>query len=196
MKKSELRKRYRRKRGELEEEQVKVLSKRIAERFMNFLEPFKEQIRFIHLFLPIEKKREVNTWPLVNELRRQEDTSILVARSDFETGQMEHLLLEEDTPLTENELGIPEPQQGKTVSEDKIDLVVMPLLAYDLQGDRVGYGAGLYDRFLKACREDIIKTGLSFFDPVENIQDVGDHDVVLDYCITPERVYSFRSESQ
>lgn len=191
MKKDELRKQFRQKRRELNEEQIKASSKAIAERFMDLLEQLQRPAHFIHLFLPIEENREVNTWSLVKALRGREDTHIVVSRTDFDEGRMDHFLLEEDTSLAKNELGIPEPQEGRAVPTEKIDLVVMPLLAYDKQGDRVGYGAGFYDRFLENCREDVIKVGLSFFEPVPKIQDVGEHDIVLDHCVTPERVYSF-----
>ena len=191
MKKSELRQRYRRKRRELSEEQVEAWSERIAERSLRFLDELERPVRTIHLFLPIEKQREVNTWPLVEKLREREDIRIVVSRTDFEEGRMEHFLLEPDTVIVHNEKGIPEPEGGIPIPEEEMDLVVLPLMAYDQQGDRVGYGAGFYDRFLESCREDVIKVGLSFFDPIERIEDVGEHDIVLDHCVTPERVYSF-----
>jgi 5-formyltetrahydrofolate cyclo-ligase len=67
----------------------------------------------------------------------------------------------------------------------------MPLLAFDSKGDRVGYGKGYYDRFLAACRKDVLKIGLSYFPPVSSIDDIEIFDKKLDFCITPERVYAF-----
>lgn len=74
----------------------------------------------------------------------------------------------------------------------KIDVVFVPLLAYDNKGNRVGYGKGFYDHFLSECREDVVKIGLSFFEPEEAIEDVSATDIRLDYCVTPMTVYNFR----
>lgn len=192
MKKEELRNLYRKKRKALSPEEVDKASQAIADRFLAFLDQEKHpQIETIHSFLPIEKNREVNTWPIVEKLKQREDTRVAVSRTDFEKGSMEHYLLQADSVILTNSMGIPEPEGGTPIPSQEIDLVLMPLLAYDKQGDRVGYGAGFYDRFLEACRKDVIKVGLSFFEPVDKIEDVGSHDIVLDHCITPQNIHDF-----
>jgi 5-formyltetrahydrofolate cyclo-ligase len=65
------------------------------------------------------------------------------------------------------------------------------LLAFDLQGQRVGYGKGYYDKFLKTCRPDCAKIGLSLFDPEKEITSTTTLDVPLNLCITPARVFKF-----
>jgi 5-formyltetrahydrofolate cyclo-ligase len=55
----------------------------------------------------------------------------------------------------------------------------------------VGYGKGFYDRFLSDCRPHCIKIGLSFFEPEIDIVDVLESDIKLDYCVTPESVFTF-----
>jgi 5-formyltetrahydrofolate cyclo-ligase len=72
-----------------------------------------------------------------------------------------------------------------------IDVVFVPLLAYDKQGNRVGYGKGFYDKFLSLCKPEVVKIGLSFFEPEDLIDDVFENDVKLDYCVTSERVICF-----
>jgi 5-formyltetrahydrofolate cyclo-ligase len=67
-----------------------------------------------------------------------------------------------------------------------IDLVIVPLVCVDKSGHRVGYGKGFYDRFLKQVRTDCVKVGLSYFEPVERIDDVHEGDVRLDFVITPK----------
>ncbi|HRN98584.1 MAG TPA: 5-formyltetrahydrofolate cyclo-ligase, partial [Flavobacterium sp.] len=64
---------------------------------------------------------------------------------------------------------------------------------YDTRGFRVGYGKGIYDHCLKECRPDVIKIGLSLFDPEPLIEDVWAEDVALDYCVTPRGIHSFVS---
>jgi 5-formyltetrahydrofolate cyclo-ligase len=67
----------------------------------------------------------------------------------------------------------------------------VPLLAFDEKGFRVGYGKGFYDRFLKQCKDGGIKIGLSYFNPIDTIEDAGEFDVPLNFCITPQKVYVF-----
>ena len=65
-------------------------------------------------------------------------------------------------------------------------LVLVPGVCFDQTGHRVGYGKGFYDRFLKTCRPGCLKVGLSYFEPVDPIDDVHDGDVRLDFIVTPE----------
>ena len=89
-------------------------------------------------------------------------------------------------------LGIPEPLSGVAITPQQIEVVFVPLLVFDLLGHRVGYGKGYYDRFLGECRKSTIKVGLSFFDPVNKIEDIDNHDIALDYALTPRETYAFR----
>jgi len=77
------------------------------------------------------------------------------------------------------------------VSESEIDLIFVPLLAFDETGNRVGYGKGFYDKFLTKCRPDAIKVGLSYFEAIDRISDSEQFDIPLNYCITPQRIYEF-----
>jgi len=89
-------------------------------------------------------------------------------------------------------LGIPEPQNGLTVPPSEIEVVFIPLLAYDKKGHRVGYGKGFYDRFLSKCKPNTLKIGLSLFEPEEKIEGLDATDIPLDYCVTPVKVYEFK----
>ena len=86
---------------------------------------------------------------------------------------------------------IPEPINALEVPANKIEVVFVPLLAFDKKGHRVGYGKGFYDLFLSECSPDVIKIGLSFFNAEDSIEDVYENDVRLDYCVTPNEVYEF-----
>ena len=66
-----------------------------------------------------------------------------------------------------NKYGIPEPVGGTEMMPAEIELIIVPLLVFDINGNRVGYGKGYYDRFLKSCSENALKVGVSFFEPVE-----------------------------
>jgi 5-formyltetrahydrofolate cyclo-ligase len=110
---------------------------------------------------------------------------------NFAALQMKAVLVDDDTEFVENEYGIPEPEAGEKIDEEEIDVVLVPLLAFDEQGYRVGYGKGFYDRFLKQCRADVITIGFSYFDAVTKINDTNEYDVPLNYCVTPHKVYEF-----
>src|SRR5690606_37923119 len=93
--------------------------------------------------------------------------------------------------IRKNEWNIPEPVDGIEIDPKKIDVVFVPLLAFDEQGHRIGYGKGFYDKFLSECRPETIKIGLSFFEAESRIAQVFESDIALDYCVTPNRIYSF-----
>jgi 5-formyltetrahydrofolate cyclo-ligase len=77
------------------------------------------------------------------------------------------------------------------VDADQLDMVFVPLIAFDEQGYRAGYGKGFYDRFLATCRPDCIKVGFSYFAAVDRLEDRHQFDVPLDLCITPHNAYVF-----
>lgn len=187
MLKKELRQKYKTLRQELSEEQIEEKSLAVANRLLS-LDIWDKT--YFHLFLTIERHKEIQT-EFVLQILVGKDKEIVVSKSDFATGEMTHFLLTENTKFINNDYGIPEPVNGLEVPVSKIDVVFVPLLAYDKKGNRVGYGKGFYDRFLKKCRPDVIKIGLSYFEPEEQIEDISLDDVKLDFCVTPDGVYGF-----
>lgn len=145
---------------------------------------------YYHIFLTMEEQREVHT-DFILSILSGKDKDIIVSRSDFGDMRMVHYLLTDNTRLVKNQYGIPEPADGIEVPSQKIDVVFVPLLAFDQKGQRVGYGKGFYDRFLNECRQDVITVGLSFFEAEEEPIETNATDVPLDYCVTPLKVYSF-----
>lgn len=145
---------------------------------------------YFHVFLPIEEQKEVNT-EFILHLLSGKDKEIVISKSDFATRNMTHFLLTDNTKIKKNEYNIPEPVDGIEVPATKIDVVFVPLLAFDKKGNRVGYGKGFYDKFLAECKPETVKIGLSFFEPEELIEDVLESDVLLDYCVSPNGVYVF-----
>lgn len=115
----------------------------------------------------------------------------LMPRVSSSNGTMDAVIYEEGHPVSVNAFGISEPIGSEVVDPRDIDMMLIPMLAFDRQGNRVGYGKGFYDRYLLRCRPDCLKVGLSFFEPVEKISDVHPGDVRLDVCITPERIYQW-----
>jgi 5-formyltetrahydrofolate cyclo-ligase len=124
------------------------------------------------------------------------DKDVLISKSDFETREMTHYLLTDETIIKKNAYNIPEPvddpEASGEVPDSKIDVVFVPLLAFDKCGHRVGYGKGFYDRFLSKCKTDVVTIGLSFFEAKDEILDVNPNDFALNYCVTPLKVYQFK----
>jgi 5-formyltetrahydrofolate cyclo-ligase len=145
---------------------------------------------YFHIFLPITEQKEVNT-EFILHLLSGKDKEIVVSKCDLGTCNLTHFLLTDNTKIKKNQYNIPEPLNGLEVTTSKIDVVFVPLLAFDKSGHRVGYGKGFYDKFLAECKPETIKIGLSFFEAEEIIEDVFKNDVKLDYCVTPNEVYRF-----
>ena len=187
MKKSELRPKYKALRKQLSENQIEEMSLAVANKLLTL--PIWENTYF-HIFLPITEHHELNT-EFILHLLSGKDKEIIISKSDFETRNMTHFLLTDNTKIKKNEYNIPEPVDGIEVPSHKIEVVFVPLLAFDKKGHRAGYGKGFYDKFLSECKPETIKIGLSFFEAEELIEDVFEGDVQLDYCVTPEKVYQF-----
>ena len=187
MTKKELRQKYKYLRQELSIEEIEDMSLAIANRLLTL--DIWDNIYF-HLFLTMESQKEVHTDVILNILAGK-DKEVIVSRSDFSSCMMVHYLLTDNTKLVLSEYGIPEPVEGIEVPSNKIDVVFVPLLGFDAQGHRVGYGKGFYDRFLAECKPGVIKIGLSFFEAEPDAIPHNDTDVALDYCVTPQRVYRF-----
>lgn len=148
----------------------------------------------LHTFLPITRQNEVNTWPIIRRIwQEQPNITIAVSKTDPVAQTLTHYQLTPETLLIENRWGIPEPDptSGVRCPTSQLDLVLVPLLAFDFNGHRVGYGGGYYDRFLAECRPDCLKIGLSLFAPVEEIDDIEPTDIKLDACVTPDNTYFF-----
>jgi 5-formyltetrahydrofolate cyclo-ligase len=186
MNKEELRKKYKQKREELSLETIEELSLQIANQSLKL--PIWESSNY-HLFLSISEKKEINTEYLLHILQGR-DKSVIVPKSDFSSGELKHILLQDNTRLQPSSYGIPEPVSGIEIQVSIIEVVFVPLLVFDIEGNRVGYGKGFYDRFLAQCSDNTIFVGLSFFE-AEPIIKRFSLDIPLHYCITPLKIYTF-----
>ena len=187
MNKHTLRKIYKEKRASLSEALRNLQSLNIAN--LSLTLPIWNKSLY-HIFLPIEKQNEIDTQYILNILFGK-DKNIVISKTIFKENKLKHFLLTDQTLLKVNSWGIPEPDEGIQIEPQQIDVIFVPLLAYDIQGNRVGYGKGFYDRFFLECRSDVLKIGLSFFPPEREISDISKNDIPLDYCITPTTIFKF-----
>jgi 5-formyltetrahydrofolate cyclo-ligase len=186
MYKKKIRRNYRDKRDLLSSQIVTNYSLLIANQVLSM--PIWD-FSFYHIFLSIVKNKEVDTQPLLSLLQGK-DKNIVVPKT-YPQGVLKNYLLTDGTLIRANQIGIPEPEDGIEIGENQIDVVFVPLLAFDESGHRVGYGGGYYDGFLKKCRPQTVKIGLSFFQAVDKIEDTNENDIPLNYCVTPEKIYEF-----
>ena len=186
MKKNELREKYLKKRESFSKEQVLSLSEKI---FRNFTDNFKlSENQKVHCFLSIPEKGEVDTQLFLNEFFKR-DVRVFVPK--IYRKELISVEITAETPLLKNSWGIREPESNEDSGETNFDFVITPLLYCDHQGNRVGYGKGFYDGFFETVNVKTLKIGLSFFSPEEEINDLRENDVPLDYLTTPAEVLSF-----
>jgi 5-formyltetrahydrofolate cyclo-ligase len=189
MTKDELRKIYLQKRTSLPEGTYEQLNKQLCDNFFAHIDL--SFIKVLHTFLPIQKTREPDTWLIIDRIRREfPHVRISVPKINTETSVLDNFYFEGMHQLENNTWGIPEPKQGIPTPTEKIDAVLVPLLAVDKAGQRVGYGRGFYDKFLASCRPNSMKIGLSFFPPVEKITNLHSNDLPLNKVVTPSEVIS------
>jgi 5-formyltetrahydrofolate cyclo-ligase len=189
MLKKEARKMYRQRRLEITPSQKLKWDDLLLIQFQTLRLPFLSRIMS---FYPIDVYNEVDTFPITDYLHfKNPALEIAYPRTDLKDHTMQAVLCGPDTIFEDNEFNVPEPLLGEVIDPASLDLVLVPLLGFDEEGHRIGYGKGFYDRFLTICREDCMKVGLSYFEPVERLKDTHEFDVPLDICITPHQVYVF-----
>jgi 5-formyltetrahydrofolate cyclo-ligase len=93
--------------------------------------------------------------------------------------------------LVPGKFGIPEPTNGPAMSLAELDLVVVPGVAFDLTGHRLGYGSGFYDRVLHGCGKRGLLVGLCFGFQVLETLPAEAHDIRMDLVITEKDIYRF-----
>ncbi|MDG2475824.1 MAG: 5-formyltetrahydrofolate cyclo-ligase [Flavobacteriaceae bacterium] len=180
-----LRQLFKKERSRLSVNVVDDLSKKI---FKNLINLNIWDKNFYHLYLSNINNKEVETNKIVN-LLFEKDKRIFVPK--IKDTNLIHVEIKKDTLYSTNKIGIKEPKENHKADPNLFEVVFIPLLAYDKQGNRVGYGGGYYDKFLGNIKTNPLKIGFSLFEPVDKIQDIEKHDVRLDYVITPKKVYSF-----
>lgn len=184
MKKEEIRKRFVAKRKQLSTDELALRSDQIAALF--FEHTNLTSIQFLHVFIPIARMNEVDTWKIIKKIW-SDFPDIQMTTSITKADHLEHVLIDANTTFEENKWGIPIPVNATPIPANQIDMVLIPLLAIDSRGHRVGYGKGYYDGFLAECKKGVQKMGISIF-PIldQNIEDTHSNDIPLSGVITPK----------
>lgn len=189
MTKKELRKEYLAKRLALSEEDRIELNEKMVDQFLKIKLP---KLNFVMSYIAMPDKNEVVPTAIEIWLKQQHpESQLCYPKTDLNVNSMEAVTHIQGRPVASNQLGVAEPVSGENIDPQKIDLVIVPLLAFDEKGYRVGYGKGFYDRFISRCHSDTLTIGLSFFEAQTPIDDIEEYDVPLKYYVTPEKLYTF-----
>lgn len=184
MDKETLRKTYLEKRKALTDEAWRVASDQLFEQVQGL-----ENIIGggpVHIFLPIAKFKEVDTWPIVRWLWAR-GISTMTSLTDTANNSLSHVWFDASTKFKESKWGIPEPLNAKPADPSICTVIFVPLLAADKYGNRIGYGKGFYDQFLALLPKDVVTVGLSLLPLLEEVVPTEAHDVALGFICTPGR---------
>jgi 5-formyltetrahydrofolate cyclo-ligase len=186
MLKAELRKKYIQKRKALSTDEAFLLSEKVFGNFINYFNP--KEGEKVHVFIPILERKEINTQIFINSFLEQK---IRVFVPKIVADKLITIEIFTDTIFETSNWGIPEPVSNEDSGETFFHYVITPLLYCDKKGNRVGYGKGFYDGFFDNISEEVKKIGVNYFNPDEDIDDVWENDIPLDYLVTPIDVLSF-----
>jgi 5-formyltetrahydrofolate cyclo-ligase len=187
--KAALRSAYKQRRKELTEKDRLKLDDLILIQFQKLI------LHDVHALLsywPIKSHYEINTFPITDYLSfKIPGLRVCFPKTDFAQTKLQAVEVEKNTSFEINHAGIGEPVDGELIYPEELDMVFVPLLAYDKMGYRVGYGKGFYDRYLHLCRKNVIKVGFSYFEPEDMIPEMNEFDIPLNLAITPQCIYEF-----
>ena len=189
MTKQEARKVFKQNRAQLSRKDIVRMNDLLLIQFQRIVLPY---VKVIHSYIPLHDQKEPDPILMVDFLRfKNIDMKVGYPKIDPNNYSMQCIQDDGNISFELNQYGIPEPAIGIRIDEKEIDLSIIPLIAFDLFGNRVGYGKGYYDRFISKCRFNMIKIGISYFPPIDQIEDINEFDKKLDFCLTPDHIYAF-----
>lgn len=146
----------------------------------------------IMLYLPLANEVDV-THAAVRCFRMGK--TVCVPKVDWDRCEMDAVEITslDDRVLDCDEHGLRSPKICSPIVPITIDLVVVPALAYDPQGNRLGRGGGYYDRFLTKLRSNVTSVGLVFDQQIVDRVPMKPHDMAVDIVVTDRRVSCAKS---
>lgn len=148
------------------------------------------QTQVLGSFFPMEHQNEPNSLLLTDYLSFLiPDLKLGYPIVDSTHHTMQFFPATENT--TTNTWGIVEPIKSMPINPSQIDTFLVPLLGFDVTGQRIGFGKGYYDKYFENLTSSTLRIGISYFEPIEAIIDTHQFDVPLTHCITPWKIYEF-----
>jgi len=181
--KKSLRKFYLQRRLQIPAGQIDLYNEAIFEQ-VKTLQEFQEA-DIIHIYASMDERNEVDTYSIINHALKNKKRVIVPVMKP--AGKLKHCEIDSTNSLKKNSWGVPEPVNQNPLEGINPDIIFVPMVAGDLQKNRLGYGKGYYDRFLASTKS--VKAGLLFEKQLsdESIP-VDTYDVPLDILITEKRI--------
>ena len=144
--------------------------------------------RVIMLYAPIPM--EVDAEPIARAAW-QAGRSVLVPKVQWQQRRMVAVAIGSMDDLVPGRFGIREPAGDEAWPADKIDFIIVPALAYDRRGNRLGRGGGFYDRFLAEAGCNAVTCGLAFDEQLVDQVPIHDNDIPVNMLVTDKEVLRF-----
>ena len=183
--KDQIRKEMKAKRRALTKEEVVRVSSAAAEVFLS--SECYNSAKTIMLYMPLGN--ETDTGEIVK--RALEDgKKVVLPVTDEKTGSITPYFYDESTALEKGGFSVTEPKNALAAPKTEIDMVLVPGIAFDRFGSRVGFGKGCYDMFLKGM--NVVRVGLCYeFQLCDSIP-LDEHDIKMDFIVTEKGVIECR----
>jgi 5-formyltetrahydrofolate cyclo-ligase len=195
--KKELRKEMKATRRAMAQDDIVTKSRAIYERWRNRFSL--KRVGYFHVFQSMATQNEVDTQELIQFVwDRHPQVHIVVPVVDERHQMLKHAVIHDRVEMRVNKFGIPEPYMPVDfVHPVQIDMVMVPLLAFDDEGQRLGYGAGYYDKFLALTRPSCVKIGICFDNGHrKELLPSEPHDIPLDFVVTESTTIRFNPNFQ
>jgi len=187
--KDQLRAQIRNTRQQLTETELKQADLLVAQQYLQTLDKF----NFQKIALYLHHDNELATSELINFLLDRGCQLYIPKLYADDNHQFHFCRYDRGSDLVNNRYGIPEPVIDDFISIDDLELILLPLTAFDLQGNRLGMGGGYYDRALaRRTHDDTMIVGLAHDCQEVTKCPVEPFDQSLQMIITPTRVIDFR----
>ena len=183
-------------RKNLSDEKWLSMNSAIQKNLLDFLRAFPAGTKILS-FQAIVDKREIDLSATHEKLTKTPfEFQKGFPRANPADRSLQTYLTNEATRFERSSWGIwePEPSSSQELQAKDWDVVLVPLLAVDQNGHRVGYGKGFYDRFLAETKSECVSLGISMSAPIDAISDLHAHDIPLDLAISPEGIHRFNQK--
>lgn len=137
-----------------------------------------------NIFIYLSFGSEIETKDIINKAL-DDKKEVYIPKTYKDDKSMKAIRLTSFNDLKKNSMGILEPiDDGNYIEKEQIDLIIVPGAVFDLNGNRIGYGGGYYDRYLDSIKEINNKVVLAYDLQIVDFIKSETHDISFDYIIT------------
>lgn len=179
--KNEIRKHNKLMRSQLSEQEVAQKSRLVSNTFLE--SNIYKNCRCLMLYMPLGN--ETDTSHIIKEAFN-DGKKVVFPVTDAKTGVITPYYADGDTKFKVGAFSVTEPVTGKIARPEDIDVILVPGIAFDRKGNRVGFGKGCYDRLLKSTKA--IKVGYCYLFQICDEIPAESHDIKMDYIVNEKGI--------